>query len=274
MNVFARICSLVVGVVLLALTPNIFANPICERLRHELEHHCGAGLEFYSAHQGRELMIMNAPYPSLAETSATRMICTYDAAPGLLSIHAQGSQCEEAAIIAGNLCFRDGFSYLVDLGIDDLTNNRNCSPSMSYSPFDPQLAKGYLWGGGFMRTKYILVINNIDGYVERRPNPDYLGDDLTDLRTIQVKKTDSSYGRLIGILSNIKIETMTGSQCETLKNMLSKPLNNLGVIMIDEMTPHVEFNLHDGATITNGPCLEVRHFFKNFEDAVNYMSRI
>lgn len=274
MNVFTRIYSWAVAAVLLHLTPSIFANPICERLRHELEHHCGAGLEFYSAHQGRELMIMNAPYPSLSDTSATRMICSYGAAPGLISVHAQGSHCEEAAIIAGNLCFRQGFSHLVDLGIDDLTDSRSCSPSLSYSPVDPQLARGYLWGGGFMRTKYILVINNIDGYIERRPNPEYLGDDLTDLRIIQVKKTDSSYGGLSGILSNIRIETMSGSQCEALKSMLSKPLNNLGVIMIDELTPHVEFNLQDGATITNGPCVEVRHFFKNFENAVNYMSQI
>jgi hypothetical protein len=258
---------------LTSLAPNALANPVCERLRHELEHHCGAGLEFYSAHRNRDLMIMNTPYTPSHDSSSTRLVCTYNDAPGLVSIHTKGSICEEAANIAGNLCFRQGLSNLVNLRIDDLTTNRNCSEKISYSPLDPILAKGFLWGAGFMETKYVLNINNLDGYVERRPNPEYPGDDQPDSRIVKLNFTDPNFERFREIIEAIRIETMSQLHCELLNSMMSKPLQNLAVIMIDEMSPHIEFNTSEGAVITNSPCVEVRHFFPKFEEAISYISQ-
>ena len=262
-----------IALIVLAITGlELRANPVCERLKHELEHHCGSGLEFYAAHENRDLMIMNAPYPSWYDTSSTRTICTYPAAPGLISIFTAGSHCEEAANIAGNLCFRTGFAHMIDLGIDDLTGQRNCSPATTYTPVDQQISKIYLWGTGFMRSKYVLVVNNTAGSIERRPNPEYVGDDLSDQRTIQITSNDPNFEGLREILSEIKIETISKRHCDLLEDMLRKPLSNLGIIMIDEMKPALEASMQDGASLSTGPCVEVSHFYPYFERAVTYMS--
>ena len=218
--------------------------------------------------------MMNTPFPANVDNNTPREICSYTPAAGLLSIHTAGSHCEEAANIAGNLCFRQGFSSLTDLGIDDLTHERVCSQSIVYPILDPMLAKGFLWGGGFMRTKYVLLINNLEGFVERRPNPEYFGDDLTDTRNIKIKYTDPEFSRLSDLLNAISIDTMTSLQCDILKNMLSKPLQNLQVIMIDEMSPHVEFTTRTGTTLENSPCVTIRNFFPKFQEAVDYMTQI
>jgi hypothetical protein len=272
MNYFSLIPRSLALVVLANTGVQLRANPICERLKHELEHHCGSGLEFYAAHENRDLMIMNAPYPSWYDTSSTRTVCTYGPVPGLITIFTTGSHCEEAANIAGNLCFRTGFSHMIDVGIDDVTNQRNCSPTSTYTPIDPQISKIYLWGAGFMRTKYVLVINNDENFIERRPNPEYVGEDAADSTPIKVTVNDASYEGLREIISEITIETMSKRHCDIFDNMLGKPLAGLGMIMIDEMRPHVEASLRDGATLSTGPCVEVSHFYPHFEKAISYMS--
>jgi hypothetical protein len=119
----------------------------------------------------------------------------------------------------------------------------------------------------------VLVINNVEGFIERRVNPDYIGDEQPESRIVKMSFVDPNFEGLRELLQAIRIDTMSASQCESLKSMTSRPLQNLGVIMIDGMTASLEFNTREGAVITNSPCVEVRGFFPKFNDAVSYLSR-
>ena len=262
------------GIILAMLGQEALGEGVCERFKTEIKSECAANVQFYGANGQRELLITGLETPDDGTSYNPKEVCFYPQVPGLMSVHGINATCEEQLQMAANLCFREGLTAPDDLKLEDIRSTRICEKKSFLDIFNPQISKAYLWGAGFAPTKFIILVDNIGGFLELRESA--LADpgvSRVNPTIVRIPFNDLRFTSIFESLKKIKIEYLSPEECYEYKELKNRPLINIDALMIDGTTPDARIILLDGDEIVAGPCVDVRGFFPNFDHAVEVLSR-